>query len=88
MQSQIYRILADRSRKPLRQIIRDTKRTDFYLDALRAREYGLIDEVLGPAESATPEPLERPGAAAGQTPETVEAPDIAASERPSDISAN
>ena len=88
MQSQIYRILADRSRKPLRQIIRDTKRTDFYLDALRAREYGLIEEVLGPAESATPEPLERPGAAAGQTPETVEAPDIAASERPSDISAN
>ncbi len=33
MQSQIYRILADRSGKPLRQIIRDTKRTDFYLDA-------------------------------------------------------
>jgi ATP-dependent Clp protease protease subunit len=88
MQSQIYRILADRSRKPLRQIIRDTKRTDFYLDALRAREYGLIDEVLGPAESAMPEPLERPGGAAGETPETVEAPDIAASERPSDISAN
>ena len=29
MQSQIYRILADRSGKPLRQIIRDTKRTDF-----------------------------------------------------------
>jgi len=47
MQSQIYRILADRSGKPLRQIIRDTKRTDFYLDAKKAREYGLIDEVLG-----------------------------------------
>ena len=37
MQSQIYRILADRSGKPLRQIIRDTKRTDFYLDAAKAQ---------------------------------------------------
>lgn len=52
MQSQIYRILSERSGKPLRQIIRDTKRTDFYLDAARAKEYGLIDEVLG--ESAPP----------------------------------
>ena len=49
MQSQIYRILADRSGKPLRQIIRDTKRTDFYLDAARAKEYGLIDDILGKA---------------------------------------
>ena len=48
MQAQIYRILADRSGKPLRQIIRDTKRTDFYLDADKAREYGLIDGILGP----------------------------------------
>jgi ATP-dependent Clp protease, protease subunit len=47
MQSQIYRIMADRSGKPLRQIIRDTKRVDFYLDAWKAKEYGLIDEVLG-----------------------------------------
>ena len=54
MQSQIYRILSDRSGKPLRQIIRDTKRTDFYLDAARAREYGLIDEILGPADMASP----------------------------------
>src|SRR5512145_246941 len=51
MQSQIYRILAERSGKPLRQIIRDTKRTDFYLDAAKAREYGLIDDVLGPIEA-------------------------------------
>jgi ATP-dependent Clp protease, protease subunit len=50
MQSQIYKILANRSGKPLRQIIRDTKRTDFYLDAARAMEYGLIDDVLGRAE--------------------------------------
>ena len=47
MQSQIYRIMANRSGKPLRQIIRDTKRTDFYLDAWKALEYGLIDAVLG-----------------------------------------
>ena len=56
MQSQIYRILSARSGKPLRQIIRDTKRTDFYLDAAKAKEYGLIDEILGPAdEVATPD---------------------------------
>jgi ATP-dependent Clp protease, protease subunit len=53
MQSQIYRIMADRSGKPLRQIIRDTKRVDFYLDAWKAKEYGLIDDVIG-AEVAPP----------------------------------
>jgi ATP-dependent Clp protease protease subunit len=47
MQAQIYRILAERSGKPLRQIIRDTKRTDFYLDAASARDYGLIDDIIG-----------------------------------------
>jgi ATP-dependent Clp protease, protease subunit len=47
MQSQIYRIMATRSGKPLRQIIRDTKRVDFYLDAWKAKEYGLIDHVVG-----------------------------------------
>ncbi|CAN5502138.1 hypothetical protein BH23ACI1_BH23ACI1_27830 [soil metagenome] len=54
MQNQIYRILAEASGRPLRQIIRDTKRTDFYLDAARAREYGLIDDVLGPVRTADP----------------------------------
>src|SRR6202011_2735560 len=49
MQSRIYRIMATRSGKPLRQIIRDTKRVDFYLDAWSAQEYGLIDRVLGAA---------------------------------------
>ena len=43
MQDQIYKILSSRSGKPLRQIIRDTKRTDFYLDAQSALDYGLID---------------------------------------------
>jgi ATP-dependent Clp protease protease subunit len=46
MQGQIYKILAARSGKPLAKIIRDTKRTDLYLDATKALEYGLIDEVL------------------------------------------
>src|SRR5881392_3867325 len=46
MQDQIYRILSTRSGKPLRQIIKDTKRTDLYLDALRARDYGLIDGIV------------------------------------------
>lgn len=47
MQAQIYRILAERSGKSLRHIIRDTKRTDLYLDASSAKTYGLIDEVIG-----------------------------------------
>ncbi len=46
MQTQIYKILAERSGRPLRQIIRDTKRTDFYLDAKKSLDYGLIDRVL------------------------------------------
>ena len=45
MQTQIYEILAARSGKPLEKIIRDTKRTDFYLDAKKALEYGLIDGI-------------------------------------------
>jgi ATP-dependent Clp protease protease subunit len=61
MQNQIYRILAQRSGKPLRMIIRDTKRTDLYLDAGRARDYGLIDEVLGHAAEVQPEAATRPG---------------------------
>jgi ATP-dependent protease ClpP protease subunit len=46
MQAQIYQILAKRSGRPLAKIIRDTKRTDFYLDATKAIEYGLIDAVV------------------------------------------
>ncbi len=81
MQGQIYRILAERSGKPLRQIIRDTKRNDFYLDAMRAKEYGLIDGILGPVQIALPSDLpsvsttDANGAAA---------PDIAAAERQPD----
>jgi len=84
MQSQIYRILADRSGKPLRQIIRDTKRTDFYLDATSARDYGLIDDVLGPSEAVAPDRLD---ASHAQPVEPPAAPSsIAASERPDERS--
>ncbi len=88
MQSQIYRILADRSNKPLRQIIRDTKRTDFYLDAGRAKEYGLIDEVLGPVEAARPEQAEASATSAADASDTLDPSQIAASERPTGISTN
>jgi ATP-dependent protease ClpP protease subunit len=57
MQDQIYNILSSRSGKPLRQIIKDTKRTDFYLDAQKAKEYGLIDAVVA-GELPEPRPVE------------------------------
>ena len=57
MQDQIYKILSLRSGKPLRQIIRDTKRTDFYLDAQKAIDYGLMDGIVA---GELPEP--KPGA--------------------------
>jgi ATP-dependent Clp protease, protease subunit len=76
MQDQIYRILSSRSGKPLRQIIRDTKRTDFYLDAQSALEYGLIDAVVaGELPQPKPVPTEMAAATAG-----VES--VAAKERP------
>src|SRR5215471_10224496 len=55
MQDQIYKILSTRSGKPLRQIIKDTKRTDFYLDAQSALDYGLIDGVVA-GELPEPKP--------------------------------
>ncbi|MEO6436171.1 MAG: ATP-dependent Clp protease proteolytic subunit [Tepidisphaeraceae bacterium] len=86
MQGQIYRILADRSGKPLRQIIRDTKRNDFYLDAARAKDYGLIDGILGPVQALLRDSdiasITNPSAEQ----EAVEAPDVAAAERPPDFS--
>jgi ATP-dependent Clp protease protease subunit len=68
MQSQIYRILSERSGKPLRQIIRDTKRTDFYLDATAAKEYGLIDGILGQMQTATPRSAGDQSSATARTP--------------------
>src|SRR6476660_888958 len=55
MQDQIYKILSVRSGKPLRQIIKDTKRTDFYLDAQSALDYGLIDAIVA-GELPAPKP--------------------------------
>jgi len=72
MQDQIYKILSSRSGKPLRQIIRDTKRTDFYLDARRALEYGLIDKILE-GELAEPAPVAEPAQAPAEPPARPEA---------------
>jgi ATP-dependent Clp protease protease subunit len=79
MQSQIYEILASRSGKPLRQIIRDTKRIDFYLDASKAKQYGLIDHVVG--ETATVV-RERPSLA-GEADEAANAPESISPPAPS-----
>jgi ATP-dependent Clp protease, protease subunit len=57
MQDQIYKILSLRSGKPLRQIIRDTKRTDFYLDAQNALDYGLIDSIVAGELLETTKPV-------------------------------
>ncbi len=82
MQGQIYRILAERSGKPLRQIIRDTKRNDFYLDAARAKDYGLIDGVLGPVQAVSSSDV--PSVSTADA-DRVGAPDIAAAERESGV---
>ena len=85
MQDQIYRILSSRSGKPLRQIIKDTKRTDFYLDAQKALDYGLIDAVVA---GELPEPkiveMREPEPAAQPASPIVE-PDIAAAARGPEI---
>jgi len=78
MQSQIYRILSARSGKPLKQIIRDTKRMDFYLDATRALEYGLVDQVFGVTHASTPvlsDVSRDPNSEAAAAVETTAAPD-------------
>jgi ATP-dependent Clp protease protease subunit len=75
MQSQIYRILSARSGKPLRQIIRDTKRNDFYLDAMRSLEYGLVDRILGVTHASTPVPAETADRVPRATTTTMDLPD-------------
>jgi ATP-dependent Clp protease, protease subunit len=88
MQDQIYKILSSRSGKPLRQIIKDTKRTDFYLDAQKAYEYGLIDKVVaGELQDTMPAAIEMksatPPIAVVETPRETEA----ARERMPDVQA-
>lgn len=73
MQDQIYRILSSRSGKSLRQIIKDTKRTDFYLDARRALEYGLIDGIVA-GELPEPKSLETRDANGDQDNDRAEGP--------------
>jgi ATP-dependent Clp protease protease subunit len=84
MQDQIYKILSSRSGKPLRQIIRDTKRTDFYLDAQSALDYGLIDSIVA-GELPEPKPVAAEATKdAAPLPQTVAAQAAeAARERPS-----
>jgi ATP-dependent Clp protease, protease subunit len=76
MQNQIYQIMSARSGRPLKQIIRDTRRVDFYLDAWKAKDYGLIDGVVGASA--------RPAQTAATTEAIAEerAPALAAQERP------
>jgi ATP-dependent protease ClpP protease subunit len=83
MQDQIYKILSSRSGKPLRQIIKDTKRTDFYLDAQSAREYGLIDAVVA-GELPEPKPVVVDIREGMPVSDPVAAPAEAAQERSSD----
>src|SRR3954468_16504726 len=78
MQDQIYKILSSRSGKPLRQIIRDTKRTDLYLDAQNALDYGLIDQIVA-GELPEPKPI------AGE--EKAAAPQLAEAPRPAEAEA-
>jgi len=89
MQDQIYKILSTRSGKPLRQIIRDTKRTDFYLDAESAREYGLIDDIVA-GQLPAPKPaaadlVTPPGTVAAASASVPEAAQETVRESPRDV---
>ncbi len=46
LRERLNHILAKHTGQPLERIERDTDR-DFYMDAVQAQEYGLVDEVLG-----------------------------------------
>ncbi|HHW07053.1 MAG TPA: ATP-dependent Clp endopeptidase proteolytic subunit ClpP [Clostridia bacterium] len=45
MRDHLNRILAERTGQPLEKIARDTDR-DFFMTAMEAKEYGIIDEVI------------------------------------------
>jgi ATP-dependent Clp protease protease subunit len=85
MQDQIYKILSVRSGKPLRQIIKDTKRTDFYLDAQSALDYGLIDQaVAGELPQPKPERVEPKDAVAEPLPQPAREEIAPAAKAPTD----
>jgi ClpP protease-like protein len=71
MQDQIYKILSLRSGKRLRQIIRDTKRNDFYLDAQKALDYGLVDAIVA-GELKEQHPIDRKAASAPASPKQID----------------
>ncbi|MCH8195813.1 MAG: ATP-dependent Clp protease proteolytic subunit, partial [Chloroflexi bacterium] len=45
LNEKIRRILAENTGQDFEKIVRDTDR-DFYLDAIQAKEYGLVDDIL------------------------------------------
>ncbi len=45
LQNRIREIMAEHTGQPMDRIIRDTDR-DFFMDALQAKEYGIVDNVL------------------------------------------
>lgn len=49
LQDRLQRIVSEHTGQPMERIARDSDR-DFYLDALAAKEYGLIDEILTRSE--------------------------------------
>ena len=46
LQNRIREIMADHTGQPLEKIIRDTDR-DFFMDAYQAKEYGIVDDIIG-----------------------------------------
>ena len=52
LRMRINEILVKHTKQPLERIERDTDR-DFFLDAERAKEYGIIDEVIPPRDLST-----------------------------------
>lgn len=46
LQNRIREIMADHTGQPLDKIIRDTDR-DFFMDAYQAKEYGIVDDIIG-----------------------------------------
>ena len=62
MQDLLFEILSKQTRQPAAKLAEDFNR-DHFMDAQRAVEYGIIDEVLGtgePAKKAAPDKAEKP----------------------------
>ncbi|MGP1906921.1 ATP-dependent Clp endopeptidase proteolytic subunit ClpP [Metabacillus sp. JX24] len=46
LREHIYKIIAERTGQPIEKVARDSDR-DYYLSAAEAKEYGIIDEIIG-----------------------------------------